>query len=68
MLASSKDIKNIPISISFLHDQEYKNICLAYRLVGSSDKHRRAFSESKRDKAMSESKKITTYTSKDYGK
>lgn len=67
MLASSKDLKNIPISISFLHDQEYKNICLAYRLVGSSDKHRRAFSESKREKAA-EGKKITTYTPRDYGK
>jgi hypothetical protein len=67
MLASSKDLKNIPISISFLHDQEYKNICLAYRLVGSSDKHRRAFSESKREKAV-EGKKITTYTPRDYGK
>lgn len=67
MLASSKDLKNIPISISFLHDQEYKNICLAYRLIGSSDKHRRAFSESKREKA-SEGKKITTYTPRDYGK
>lgn len=67
MLASSKDLKNIPISISFLHDQEYKNICLAYRLVGSSDKHRRAFSESKRDKTQ-DSKKLTTYTPRDYGK
>jgi hypothetical protein len=67
MLASSKDLKNIPISISFLHDQEYKNICLAYRLIGSSDKHRRAFSESKRDKT-SDTKKITTYTPRDYGK
>jgi hypothetical protein len=67
MLASSKDLKNIPISISFLHDQEYKNICLAYKLVGGSDKHRRAFSESKRDKII-ESKKITTYTPRESGK
>lgn len=67
MLASSKDLKNIPISISFLHDQEYKNICLAYRLVGSSDKQRRAFSESKRDKAP-ESKKIIQYSPKEFGK
>jgi hypothetical protein len=67
MLASSKDLKNIPITISFLHDQEYKNICQAYRLMGSSDKHRRAFSESKRDKAP-DGKKITTYSPKEFGK
>jgi hypothetical protein len=67
MLASSKDLKNIPISISFLHDQEYKNICLAYRLMGSSDKHRRSFSESKRDKAP-EGKKIMQYSPKEFGK
>jgi hypothetical protein len=68
MLASSKDLKNIPISLSFLHDQEYKNICLTYRLVASSDKKRRAFSESKRDRTACDTKKITTYTPRDYGK
>lgn len=67
MLTSSKDLKNLPISISFLHDQEYKNICFAYRLIRSSDKHRRAFSESKRDKAQ-EGKKLTTYIPREYGK
>lgn len=67
MLASSKDLKNIPISISFLHDQEYKNICFAYKIVGSLDKHRCAHSESKHDK-VSESKKILTYFPKEFGK
>lgn len=67
MLASSKDLKNIPISISFLHDQEYKNICLAYKIIGNSDKRRRAFSESKRDKTI-DSKKIATYSPKEFGK
>ncbi len=67
MLASSKDLKNIPISVSFLHEKEYRNICLAYRLIANSDKKRRAFSESKRDGSC-ESKKITTYTPKDYTK
>lgn len=65
MLSSSKDLKNIPISISFLHDQEYKNICTAYKVIDSSTKSRRAFSESKRD-SKSDSKKI--HSPRDYGK
>ncbi len=67
MLASSKDLKNIPISISFLHDQEYKNICLAYKIINNSNKFRRAFSESKRDN-HTDTKKITTYSPREYGK
>jgi hypothetical protein len=64
MLTSSKDLKNIPISISFLHEQEYKNICQAYRLIKNSNKTRRAISESKSDKTP-DGKKITSYSPKE---
>lgn len=67
MQTSSKELMNIPISISFLYEQEYKNICLAYKIIGNSNKSsRRAFSESKRDKVI-DSKKIKTYSPRDYG-
>ena len=38
------EITNIPISISILHEQEYNNICIAYKLFNNKNK-RRAFSE-----------------------
>jgi hypothetical protein len=52
MLSISKEPKNIPISISILHDQEYKNLCNLYKLSfkGNKVNKRRAFSEKSDDK------------------
>jgi hypothetical protein len=50
-MISSKILKNIPVSISILHDQEYRNICqLLHMNYKNSTKHeksekRRALSE-----------------------
>ena len=43
----STEITNIPISISILHEREYNNLSLIYKLYNKSDKtnKRRAFSE-----------------------
>jgi hypothetical protein len=49
MLSSSKEPKNIPISISILHDKEYNNLCLLLKSVKSKER-RRAFSEKSNDK------------------
>lgn len=49
MLATSKELKNIPISISLLHEQEYNNLCLMLKMVEKPNK-RRAFSERNTDK------------------
>lgn len=50
MLSSStKEQKNIPISISLLHEQEYNNLCLIYKCINKSEK-RRAFSETNKEK------------------
>jgi hypothetical protein len=40
----STEISNIPISISILHDREYNNLCIIYKLFDRKNK-RRAFSE-----------------------
>jgi hypothetical protein len=56
MITSSKEPKNIPVSISFLHDLEYKNLCLVYNLLKNTDGKRRAFSERKLEKEDSETK------------
>jgi hypothetical protein len=45
MLSSSKELKNIPVSISILHEQEYDNICLMITLMKNKAGKRRAFSE-----------------------
>ena len=45
MLSSSKELKNIPVSISILHEQEYDNICLIITLLKNKAGKRRAFSE-----------------------
>jgi hypothetical protein len=42
---SSKEPKNIPVSISILHEQEYNNLCLMMKVY----KKRRAFSERSSD-------------------
>ena len=43
MLSAFREPKNIPISISLLHDIEYKNICLMYSLNFKQIEKRRAF-------------------------
>ena len=48
MLSSSKELKNIPVSISILHKQEYKNLYMMFILKNKSSK-RRAFSEKNND-------------------
>lgn len=50
MFSSSKEPKNIPISISILHDQEYNNLCLILKPLKSKERKRRAFSEKSIDK------------------
>lgn len=40
----STEITNIPISISILHDREYNNLSIIYKLLNKTNK-RRAFSE-----------------------
>jgi hypothetical protein len=44
MLSISKELKNIPVSISILHEQEY-NLCLLLKINKTKPKKRRAFSE-----------------------
>ena len=43
----SKELKNIPISISILHEQEYDNIYTCYKLRLHCKDKRRAYSEKK---------------------
>ena len=45
MLSVTKELKNIPISISLLHEQEYNNLCIIYKISKSCAPKRRAFSE-----------------------
>lgn len=45
MPSPSKELKNIPVSISLLHEQEYYNLCLILKARKSKIKKRRAFSE-----------------------
>ena len=49
MLSATKDLKNIPISISILYDQEFKNLCYMRKILNKYGK-RRAFSETKNTK------------------
>jgi hypothetical protein len=62
MLSSTKEPKNIPISISILHEREYNNLCVMYKLLSKNTK-RRAFSEKscekKNNKNIFNSPKIT---------
>jgi hypothetical protein len=49
MLSTTKELKNIPISISLLHEQEYNNLCLMLKMAEKPGK-RRALSERNTDK------------------
>ncbi len=40
----TSEITNIPISISILHDREYNNLCIMYKIFDRKCK-RRAFTE-----------------------
>ena len=55
MLSSSKEIKNIPVSISILHEQEYDNLCLLLKFLKNKAGKRRAFSERSNEKSFEES-------------
>jgi hypothetical protein len=46
---SSRDMKNIPVSISLLHEQEYNNLYLILNNTNGNIKKRRAFSERSSD-------------------
>jgi hypothetical protein len=54
MPSSSKELKNIPVSISILHEQEYNNLCLILKPIKGKVKKRRAFSERSSDKESDE--------------
>jgi hypothetical protein len=45
MLGVSKEPKNIPVAISILHEEEYKNICLSLVYKFENCSRRRAFSD-----------------------
>jgi hypothetical protein len=49
MLSSSKDLNNIPVSISILYDQEFNNLWFLRKILNKYGK-RRAFSETKINK------------------
>ena len=51
MLSSTKEPKNIPVSISILHEQEYNNLCFLLKIVKSKERKRRAFSEKSSDRS-----------------
>ena len=48
MLSSSKEPKNIPLSISILHEQEYNNLCMIVKYL--KFQNRRAYSEKNKTK------------------
>jgi hypothetical protein len=64
MLSSSKELKNIPVSISILHEQEYDNLCLLLKLLKSKAGKRRAFSERSNEKVNEESYSPKSFSSK----
>jgi hypothetical protein len=51
---SSKELNNIPISISLLHEQEYNNLCILLKPVKGKCKKRRVYSERSSDKETDE--------------
>ena len=51
MYQSSKELKNIPVSISILHEQEYNNIYLTMKVSKGKAKRRHAISERSSDKS-----------------
>ena len=56
-MPSSREPKNIPVSISILHEQEYNNLCLMIK----KSKKRRAFSESSGDRSDDNSDDIIQF-------
>lgn len=46
----SKELKNIPVSISLLHEQEYNNLSLLINLKGNKVRRRRAFTDRSNDR------------------
>ncbi len=52
MYQSSKELKNIPVSISILHEHEYNNMYLT--MTKGKLKRRRAFSERSSDRSDDE--------------
>jgi hypothetical protein len=50
MQLSSKELKNIPVSISLLHEQEYNNLYLMIDLKKNKIRKRRAFSDKSNDR------------------
>lgn len=54
MLSITKEPKNIPVSISLLHEQEYNNLCIIMQRVFNPAKKRRAYSERRYDKPPTE--------------
>ena len=63
---SSKELKNIPISASILHDKEYTNLCTVYK-SGINRNKRRAFSERNKDNDIPTAKinKLRSFTKLD---
>jgi hypothetical protein len=59
MYSSSKELKNIPVSISILHEQEYNNIYLTLKVSKGNAKRRRAFSERSSDKSDDSADELT---------
>ena len=51
MNSSFKELKNIPVSISMLHEQEYNNLCVLLKLGSKKERKRRAYSDKTNDKA-----------------
>jgi len=45
IFTSSRELTNIPISLSVLYDQEYNNRCLFLNFKNQKKNNRRAFSE-----------------------
>lgn len=48
-----KELKNIPVSISILHEQEYNNLCIIYNNIRGDGIKRRAFTEKRNKKLKS---------------
>ena len=55
MSTSSRELTNIPISVSLLYEKEYKNLCIFLSLKKNKDKlrKRRAFTEVKYNSYLS---------------
>jgi hypothetical protein len=63
MQSSSKELKNIPVSISLLHEQEYNNLYLLINLKGNKVRRRRAFSDRSNDRFSDTSDDLVQFKS-----